>query len=81
MTPIHARTSRPTLPQLHTTWRRIAIAVLLAAGCAASVACGDAPTAPSVLSPAAATDVAAEPKPEQGLIAYVSGSNDAPLKP
>ena len=75
MTPILARASRPLVPQRNTLRGRITTAVLVIAGCAALVACGGVePTAaPSLHSLAAAADVATAAKPDESLIAYVSG--------
>ena len=75
MTPILARASRPLVPQRNTLRGRITTAVLVIAGCAALVACGGVePTAaPSLDSLAAAADVATAAKPDESLIAYVSG--------
>jgi hypothetical protein len=75
MTPIYARASRPFLPQRRTLWLRVATALLLAAGWAAVVACGgvEPMAAPFVHSLEAAANVGAAAKPDQSLVAYVSG--------
>ena len=76
MTPIHARASRPILLQRRALWRRVATALLLAAGWAALIGCGGGePTAaPSQHSVAVAANVATAAKPDHSLIAYVSSA-------
>lgn len=76
MTTIHTRSSRSSLPKRRITRRRVATPLLLAAGCVAAVACqGVEPTATPAYarSLAAEAEVSLAPKPEQSLIAYVSG--------
>jgi Tol biopolymer transport system component len=67
--------ARRSAPLIRTSWRRVAAALLPAAGCAIAVACSDAaPTAvPPVQAIAPSVDIAAAARPAQSLIAYVSG--------
>ena len=76
MTTIHAPASRSSLRQRRTRRRRVATTLLAAVGCVPTVTChGVEPTATpaSQRSLAAEADVSPVAKPEQSLIAYVSG--------
>ena len=75
MPSIHARTLRPVFTGPRRAGRSLATALSRAAGCVAVVACGGVePTAtPPLDSLPATADIATAAKPDQSLIAYVSG--------